>query len=134
MIGIKRLVGTGIVTAGTLLAPLGVVGFADAAHASGGSGVVQRGTCTDGSAWKLKAKADNGRIEVEWEVDTNHVGQVWTARLRDNGDTFFKGTRTTQGASGSFTVHDTTGNRAGADTIRARSTYAGAVCRGSVTF
>ena len=127
---VTRLVGLGLVSAVSTLGPVGSLGVA---HASGGSGVVQRGTCTDGSEWKLKAKNDDGRIEVEWEVDSNQVGQTWSVRLRDNGTKFFAGHRTTKAPSGSFTVRDVVAGHAGDDTIRARSVHGEAVCRGSVS-
>ena len=47
--------------------------------------VEARGTCTGGGTWKLKAKHDDGRIEYEFEVDTNKVGQRWTVKASDNG-------------------------------------------------
>ena len=31
--------------------------------------------------FKLKAKHDNALIQVEYEVDTNRVGQAWAVRL-----------------------------------------------------
>jgi hypothetical protein len=130
MIRIKQLVGVGLVAAGSIVAPLGVGGVA---HASGGADVIERGSCTGGAEWKLKAKHDDGRIEVEWEVDSNKVGQTWSVRLRDNGDRFFAGSRTTKAPSGSFTVHALTSNRAGDDVIRARSVHGEQVCRGTVT-
>ena len=48
------------------------------AHAKGDDdGRVQRsGSCATG-VWKLKAKPDDGRLEVEFEIDTNRTGQTW---------------------------------------------------------
>ena len=104
---------------------------APASH--GGDAIRANGGCTGSAVWKLKAKHDNGAIEVEYEVDSNQSGQVWTVRLKDNGDRFFAGKRTTGGASGSFTVHQNTANRAGDDVIRARAVHGDQVCRGKVT-
>jgi len=98
------------------------------AQAKGGTGVVKSGACTSGAHYTLKAKPDNGRIEVEWEVDSNKAGQKWSVRLRHNGTLFFSGSRITQAPSGSFTVQRTTGNGAGDDAIRARSVHGNAVC------
>lgn len=106
------------------------------AFASGGGGGVQtQGSCTGASDWKLKAKADNGRLEVEFEVDSNKVGQMWNVRLFDNGTRFFAGTRTTMAPSGSFEVRQFTANQAGPDRITARATNpsTGEVCRGALT-
>ncbi len=106
---------------------------ADSGSGSGGSGVIREGSCSGSADWKLKAKHDDGRIEVEWEVDSNRVGQVWSVRMRDNGTLFFSGQRTTQAPSGSCEVHRVTANRAGTDTITVRSVHGAQVCRGSVT-
>ena len=112
--------------------PLGTSAIA-APASHGGDAVRASGGCVGSAVWKLKAKHDNGAIEVEYEVDSNVAGQVWKVRLKDNGDRFFAGTRTTAGASGSFTVHDVTANRAGDDVIRARAVYGDQVCRGKLT-
>jgi hypothetical protein len=97
--------------------------------------VQKQGKCTANSTWKLKAKPDNGRLEVEFEVDTNVNGQTWNVSLRDNGMVFFKGTRVTQAPSGSFTVHRRTANQAGTDQIigRAANPSTGEVCRGALS-
>jgi hypothetical protein len=121
---------TAAIAIATVAGPLS----AGTAHASGGTAVTRHGTCAGGGAtYTLKAKHDNGRIEVEWEVDSNRAGQVWTVRLRDNGELFFSGKRTTQAPSGSFTVHRFTANRAGSDTIRARSVHGQTDCLARVT-
>ena len=124
----------GVLAAAGLLAAMPLAS-ADAAPARHGGDVVRAsGVCSGGSAvWKLKAKHDNGAIEVEYEVDSNVSGQVWTVRLKDNGERFFAGKRTTAGASGSFTVQDRTANRAGDDVIRARAVYGDQLCRGHLT-
>jgi len=115
--------------AALLVTPL-AVGTAQAK----GTGVTKSGTCAGGNThYTLKAKHDNGLIEVEWEVDSNRAGQVWSVRLRDNGTLFFSGSRTTQAPSGSFTVHRNTANRAGGDVIRARSVHGAQTCVASVT-
>lgn len=128
MIGVRRTAVLGGALALT-------VGLAPAALAGDDRGVERRGPCSGTSDWKLKAKPDNGRIEVEFEVDSNRVGQTWNVRLRDDGTLFFRGTRTTRPPSGSFEVRAFTRNRPGADVIvgRAVNPATGEVCRGSVT-
>ena len=99
-----------------------------------GTSVSKSGTCSNGNThYTLKAQQDNGLIEVEWQVDSNHAGQVWSVHLRDNGSMFFSANRNTQAPSGSFTVHRNTSNRAGSDTIRARSVHGAQVCVATVT-
>jgi hypothetical protein len=98
------------------------------AQAKGTTPVVKQGTCAGGAHYTLKAKHDDGLIEVEWQVDSNKAGQKWSVRLRHNGNLFMSATRTTQPPSGSFTVHRNIGNAAGPDVIRARSVHGEDVC------
>jgi hypothetical protein len=128
----KRIVR--IATAGLLT--LGLMAPATGALAKGGSGQIRTGSCSAASDWKLKAKADDGAIEVEFEVDSNRVGQTWHVTLLKNGNVFFTGNRTTKAPSGSFTVSRRTPNPAGADTIkgRARNPNSGETCVGRLTF
>lgn len=138
MIGTTRqrlAMGATVAAAALVAGPLATVApaFADDGGGHGGGGVAEaRGTCTNGAHWKLKAKHDGGRVELEFEVDTNRAGQVWAVRIADNGTKVFAGTRRTAGPSGSFTVRATTADRPGADRITARATHAAAVCSASV--
>ena len=132
--GFRPLRIAGALAAAGLLAAAPLATAAAAPVKGGGDAVRASGNCGGGPAvWKLKAKHDNGRIEVEYEVDSNVSGQVWIVRLKDNGDRFFAGQRTTAGASGSFTVEDRTANRAGDDLIRARAVHGDQICRGRLT-
>lgn len=92
------------------------------------------GPCTGGGGrWELKAKFDDGRIEWEFEVDTNVTGQSFAVRVTDNGAQVFRGQRVTRGPSGSFSLERTTANRAGTDVIRAVARRGeNQVCRGTV--
>ena len=111
----------------------GLVSF-PATVAAKGTEVIRTGSCTGASDWKLKAKPDDGRLEVEFEVDQNVNGKTWNVKLKKNGNVFWQGQRTTQAPSGSFSVTRFTGNRAGTDTIvgRAVNPATGEVCRGSL--
>jgi len=114
-----------------------LVPVAPAANAKGDDGeVIRTGSCSGTADWKLKAKRDDGGIEVEWEVDSNQVGQVWRVRIYDNGDRVAATRRTTLAPSGSFDVERRIANRAGDDRIvaRARHLATGQVCRGVITF
>jgi hypothetical protein len=101
-----------------------------------GTEVRKSGTCSAGATWKLKAKTDNGRIQVELEVDSNRVGQTWSVRLRDNGVLVHSGTARTVAPSGSFKVARRIANRAGTDTITAtaRHTASGQTCSARLVF
>ena len=130
---VRRLV-VAIPLAGALA--LGVPLLASPALASGGGGDVRRsGTCSVHATWTLKAKHDNGRIEVQAEVDSNRVGQVWAWRLSDDGTRFASGTARTVAPSGSFEVRRFTADRAGTDRITLRATNAatGEVCTGALS-
>ena len=97
--------------------------------------VVKTGSCTGSADWKLKAGKDNGRIEVEFEVDSNHNGQVWRVKLIDNGVLRHRGRHTTMAPSGSFTVRRLIPNMAGPDDIvaRARNLSSGQLCVAKLT-
>lgn len=112
-----------------------VVPLALAAPATAGDGeVIRRGSCSGSTDWKLKAKPDDGRLEVEGEVDSNRNGQNWRWRLVHNGSVSARGWATTRGPSGSFDVERRMVNLRGTDTIvfRARNPRTGEVCRGVV--
>jgi hypothetical protein len=117
-----------------LLTTGAAVATAGPASARGGNdAVTAHGQCSAHATWKLKAKADDSQLEVEFEVDSNQAGQDWTVRLTDNGNKFFGGTRTTTGPSGSFSVTKFATNASGSDVIRARAVHNDQVCKGSVT-
>jgi hypothetical protein len=124
-------------TAGLLALALVGTG-AGAAQASGGGGATVRtaGHCTGSTVWKLKAKTDDGRLQTEFEVDSNRVGQTWSVAINDNGVRAFTGTRRTTAPSGSFSVEPRIVNRAGADRITAvaSNSRTGERCVGSLRF
>ncbi|MEJ7649152.1 MAG: hypothetical protein WKF57_08985 [Nakamurella sp.] len=109
---------------------------AAASHGGGGGAgeVRASGHCSASSVWKLKAKPDNGRIELELEIDTPRNGQAWAVGITDNTVRIFSGTRTTQAPSGSFEVELRAANRAGADSFvgSARNTRTGQTCTARV--
>jgi hypothetical protein len=120
---------TGLLVATTLVA-------APLATSAKDGDVIRQGDCSARSDWKLKLSPENGRIEVEFEVDQNRNGQKWNVVLRRNGNVFWRGARWTQPPSGSFTVRRLTRDGAGTDRIvaRARNTSTGEVCRGVARF
>ena len=98
--------------------------------------VIRRGACSGRSDWKLKLSPEDGRIEVEYEVDSNVNGQTWHVRIRQNGERIFSGNRVTKAPSGSFEVRTLARNTAGVDRFRARAVNAasGETCAGSAAF
>lgn len=125
------------ITAAALAAAVGLAVAATAVPAQANdSDVVKRGSCSARSDWKLKASPQDGRIEVEGEVDSNVNGQVWRWRLWHDGALSAAGVRETRAPSGSFTVRRLMVDLPGGDVIgwRARNLKTGEVCRGSLTF
>lgn len=128
----RRALGTAAITL-SLLPPLLTAAVAAPASASGGDAVTVRGACAHGGHFKLKAKHDDGRIEMELEVDSNRAGQRWAVRVTDNGAVVLSRHARTGGPSGSFTVRKNIPDRAGRDRIRARATFRNHTCTGVVT-
>jgi hypothetical protein len=108
-------------------------GPALASHGHGNDGQVKTGSCSDGARWKVKAKADDNRIEVEGEVDSNTAGQTWAWKIQDDGVKVSTGRSTTGGRSGSFSVERRITDGDGTDSITFRATHAGQVCKGTVS-
>jgi hypothetical protein len=123
---------TAIATTATALV---LTGAALPADASARGEVIRQGDCSGSATWKLKAKPDDGRLEVEGEVDVNRNGQMWRWKILRNGNVVERGTATTQAPSGSFSVQRRIGNPAGSDRIgwRAKNPATGQTCRGGLT-
>jgi hypothetical protein len=98
--------------------------------------VIRTGSCSGATDWKLKLSPEDGRIEVEGEIDSNRNGQTWSVKLKRNGSVFFRGTRTTKAPSGSFEVRRVTNNGAGTDSFvfKATNQATGETCRGTASF
>ena len=95
----------------------------------GGDDDVRRsGSCSGRTDWKIKAKPDDGRIEVEAEIDSNRSGQTWRWTLRHEGRVADTGRSVTRGPSGSFSVERRTGNSAGGDAFTFRAVHRGETC------
>jgi hypothetical protein len=103
---------------------------------AGDDRVERTGSCSGGTDWKIKAKSDDGRIEVEAEIDSNRVGQSWNWKFKHNGDVFARGTSTTRAPSGSFEVRRKPADLAGTDSFvfRAVNPRSGEVCRATISW
>jgi hypothetical protein len=101
-----------------------------------GTDRVHVGHCTGASQTKIKVGAENGRLEVEGQVDSNRVGQNWNWRIVHNGSVSARGTKATQAPSGAFTVRRIVVNLRGTDilTFRATNPRTGERCGASVSF
>jgi hypothetical protein len=96
--------------------------------------VIRTGSCGGSTTWKLKVKTDDGRLEVEGEIDSNVSGQRWSWTLRHNGSVSDRGVSTTTGRSGSFEVERKIVDLAGTDRIAFRAVRGSQVCRGVVNY
>ena len=131
--------GRAIAAALTLSAlSIGLVGAgatsASAHDDDGDDRVLVTGRCSAGAEWKLKVKTDDGRLEVEGEVDSNVAGQRWRWTLRHNGSVSDRGVGTTTARSGSFEVERKIVDLAGTDRVVFRAVRDGQTCRGVVNY
>lgn len=111
----------------TMLLPAGI------AHADD---VERKGSCSKTSRWEFELDRDDGRIEVEYEVTARKAGEKWRARIWQNDNRIFKGTRVTRRDDDDrpdFEVELKRPDRKGTDRFRARAvnTVTGEVCKGS---
>jgi hypothetical protein len=97
---------------------------------------IRTGQCTGRTDWKLKAKSDDGGIEVEAEIDSNRAGQAWRWVVRHNGTVSARGTSMTTGRSGSFDVERHMTDLSGTDlfVLRATNPESGERCRGVLSW
>ena len=126
---------TSRITAALLLAGTVTLGAVGTAHASDDDSVDRRGSCSGSTDWRLRAKQDDGRIEVKAKVDSTRVGQVWTWTLNQNGAVAAQGTGTTRGTSASFEIERDLADAVGADafTFVATNAATGEVCTAAAT-
>ena len=97
-------------------------------------GVIKTGKCSNGASWILKAKHDDGLIEVEFEVDQNISARRWNVVIKRDGAVAFRGSRVTRPPSDSFSVNKRIRNSAGPDRIVASArTAAGGTCSAALT-
>jgi hypothetical protein len=120
-----------IATAGAILAGL----MASATALASDDEIRHDGTCSGSSSSEIKVKPDDGRIEVEFEVDQNKSGEKWKVKIKDNGETAVKKTMTTHGPSGSFSLERKIADRTGKDEIvgKAKNKASGERCSATAT-
>jgi hypothetical protein len=127
----RRLTG-GLLTTGLLTAALVAGGGPASARGGDDAKVRASGTCSAGTHQKLVAESDDGRIEVEVEVDADRAGETWHVTMAHNGSRFVSRSRVTAGRSGSFEIARRVADRAGRDTFTAVATHAGERCSATV--
>lgn len=87
---IRSAVAAGVV--GSVLAVGTPIAFASAASAD----TEKRGSCSKGDAiYDFEVDKDDGRYEVNFEVDSNVDGERWRVRLYHEGNRFYSSVNTT---------------------------------------
>ena len=124
-----------VLAAGLLFGLAAPVSASGGGGGGGGGATRVNGACSGRTVWKLKAKARDGGLETEFEVDSNKNGQVWNVRIDQNGATVFSGARTTVAPSGSFGVERAFVDNPGTDTFVAVAVNprSGERCRGTLS-
>jgi hypothetical protein len=123
-----------LITTALLAALLGALSVGAVPALAKDGDVLVRGTCSGASSAKLKLSPENGRIEVEFEVDQNRNGVRWNVLLFRNGARVASVSRVTRGPSGSFEARRVLANRPGNDVVRAVATRRGERCSARATF
>jgi hypothetical protein len=93
------------------------------------------GTCTLSSSAKIKLSPEDGRVEVEFEVDENRVGKRWGVVLKRNGKVVRSRSAVTRAPSGSFEVRAVIAHGSPRTKVTAvgRRAATGEVCRATAT-
>lgn len=110
--------------------------LAPAPAVAGDRQVLRTGSCNSAAVWKLKVSPENGRLEVQYEVDTNRRGQRFRVRIFHGPRRIHNAVHTTRGRSGSFTARLLATNTSGRDRFRARAVQlnGGQRCAGRIRF
>jgi hypothetical protein len=115
----------------TRLAPIAAVCLALAlgapapalAHGGGGGDQDVRvtGTCGRGASSKLRLRAKDGALRVEFEVDSRRAGERWRIVLVHERRVAWRGRARTRHDDGSFRIRRSLPDFGGADQITARA-------------
>lgn len=92
------------------------------------------GSCSGRSDWKLSAKTRDGRVEVEFEVESNRGRRPpWRVSISRDGAQLVSGVRRARSRSGEFRVErNAVGARPSTITARAQSLRSGEICLATV--
>ena len=101
--------------------------------ASPASAVDKTGTC-GGARYELSVDRDNGRFEVEADIDNARAGSKWRITLRHDGKRFYNQVRTAD-REGDISVDRHRPNTAGKDVfkLRVKRVGGGAACSHTIT-
>ncbi len=94
------------------------------AHDDHDHSIIRQSACGGGVKSKLSASPENGRIEVEYEVDNAQPGDTWRIVIRKNGAVILR-TQKRVNAAGDAEVRVLTANGNGNERIVASATRVG---------
>jgi hypothetical protein len=114
-----RLLTSILALSGALLVP----GFAHDDHDHDHE-LIRQSACGGGVKSKVSASPENGRIEVEYEVDNAQPGDTWRIVIRRNGKVILR-TRKRVNAAGNAEIRVLTPNGNGNERIAASATRVG---------
>ena len=105
-----------------------------ALSASPAAAVQNQKSCA-GANVKLEAERDDGRHEVQVDIDNGQRGERWRVKLFQNGDRFVNVVRTVGGDDRDIDLDRDRRNTAGTDTykLRAKNLRTGGACTLRVT-
>lgn len=97
-----------------------------------GDDVRVRGSCGKGARSKLRLRAKDDAIRLEFEVDRNRAGERWRVTLVHERRVVWRGRARTSSGSGSFRIRRSVPNFGGADRVTARASGPrGVTCQAS---
>ncbi|HVH01293.1 MAG TPA: hypothetical protein VM844_11040 [Miltoncostaeaceae bacterium] len=144
--GLRTVVGTALAAGLLIGAPVAIAshggddppGSDDNGGGNGGGNardVRVSGTCTLRSTAKLKLSPEDGRVEVEFEVDENRNGKTWNVVMNRNGNRVVSRKAVTRAPSGSFEARAVIAAGAPKTTVTAVARRAATreVCRATAT-
>jgi hypothetical protein len=96
---------------------------------------VRTGHCSGAADWEIEVYHEDGRVEVEFEVDHSRSGATWTWTMKNDGTEFAHGKATIKAHRDSFSASRLTANGPGHDhiVVRAVNVATGQVCRATAT-
>lgn len=136
--GFRTVLGTALGAGLLIAAPVAVARHGGDGGGGGGGNardVRVAGTCTQRSTAKLKLSPENGRVEVEFEVDENRNGKTWGVVMNRNGTRVASRKAVTRAPSGSFEARVVIAAGTPKTTVTAagRRAATGEVCRARAT-
>jgi hypothetical protein len=91
------------------------------AHGGDGQDVRVSGTCGKGASSKLRLRAKDGALRVEFEVDSRRAGERWRVVLVHERRVAWRGQARTRSGNGSFRIRRSVPDFGGADQVTARA-------------